>query len=468
MQKAIFAKFIQLLLLALVLNSLIFYIVTGSVLLRNSRKDMLYTLETVDSILDYSRDLNDQAERLAMVTQDNRNRFTIIGTDGRVAAETGAEDTAKMDNHLEREEVQDAIADGSGYSRRYSHTLSENMLYVAYRSHHGDYILRLATPFSGMKDYLVMLLPAIFLSFAVALIGSAFSAERFVASITKPLKEISKEMLKVNGDYTDLHFERCEYPEINVIADTTTEMSHNVKEYLNRLELEKQIRQEFFSNASHELKTPITSIQGYAELLENGIIQDESVKKDFLNRIKKEAVNMTNLINDILMISKLEAKEVKVVMADVRIGPLLDELIISLQPFAAAAEVFLHVDCMPLMVYGNIQQFTELFNNLISNAIKYNRPGGQVWVTVSEEAGSMVVKVRDNGVGIPKDALPRIFERFYRVDKGRSKKQGGTGLGLSIVKHIVNFYHGAIEVKSKLDLGTEVTVRIPLDGRENL
>lgn len=461
MQKAIFAKFIELLLLALILNSLIFYIVTGSVLLKNSRKDMLYTLETVDSILDYSGDLEAQADRLSHVTQSNRNRFTIIGVDGTVAAETGVEDTANMDNHLEREEVQNAILHGSGDSRRYSRTLSENMLYVAYRSQSGDYVLRLATPFSGMKDYLIMLLPAIFLSFAVALIGSAFSAERFVNSITKPLKEISKEMLKVNGDYTDLHFERCKYPEINVIADTTNEMSHNVKEYLDRIELEKQIRQEFFSNASHELKTPITSIQGYAELLEQGIIQDESTKQDFLRRIKKEAVNMTNLINDILMISKLEAKEAKVIMSEVRIAPLLDEIITSLSPLAASAGVYIHVDCSPLTCYGNIQQFTELFNNLISNAIKYNRPGGQVWVTVSEEDHNMVVKVKDNGTGIPEDSLPRIFERFYRVDKGRSKKQGGTGLGLSIVKHIVNYYHGTIEVNSKMEVGTEFLVRIP-------
>lgn len=462
MRKAIFSKFIQLLLLALILNSLIFYIVTGSVLLKNSRKDMLYTLETIDSILDYSTNLEVQADKMAMITQSNYNRFTIIGLDGIVAAETELSDPTVMDNHLEREEIQDALLYGSGYSRRYSRTLQENMLYVAYKSQHADYILRLAAPFAGMSEFLIMLLPAIFLSFAVVLIGSAFSAEKFSDSITKPLHEISKEMLKVNGDYTDLHFERCQYPEINIIADTTTEMSHNVKEYLNQLELEKQIRQEFFSNASHELKTPITSIQGYAELLENDMIKDDGVKQVFLKRIKKEAVNMTNLINDILMISRLESKEAQVVMSEVRVAPVIDEIVTTLRPFAAASKVTIHVDCMPITIIGNIQQLTELFNNLISNAIKYNHPDGQIWVTVTGNEHVMTVKVKDNGVGIPEESLPRIFERFYRVDKGRSKKQGGTGLGLAIVKHIVNYYHGTIEVNSKPDEGTEFVVTMPV------
>ena len=108
----------------------------------------------------------------------------------------------------------------------------------------------------------------------------------------------------------------------------------------------------------------------------------------------------------------------------------------------------------------------ELLSNLVSNAVKYNRPGGQVWVNIREKDGNMVARVRDNGVGIPQESLDRIFERFYRVDKGRSRKQGGTGLGLSIVKHIVNFYHGTIRVTSQLDDGTEFVVTIPLNWKD--
>ena len=252
-----------------------------------------------------------------------------------------------------------------------------------------------------------------------------------------------------------------------MIADTTMKMSRNVKEYLSQIEKEKQIRQEFFSNASHELKTPITSIQGYAELLESGMIQDENMKLDFARRIKKEAENMTGLINDILMISRLEAKDAEVVFSSVRISVLLDDILDSLKPLAAQCQVFLHADCQPITIEANPQQMKELLNNLITNAVKYNRPGGQVWVQIREQGDAMVVRVKDNGMGIPADSLDRIFERFYRVDKGRSRKQGGTGLGLSIVKHIVSFYRGTIRVSSEIDKGSEFVVELPLKREKN-
>ena len=333
---------------------------------------------------------------------------------------------------------------------------------MAYRSRNADVILRAAVPYSGFQQYLPLFFPASVLSLLIAVVGSFIVTTRLVSSITKPLQDIAKEMLKVKGDYTELNFEHCQYPEINVIADTTMKMSKNVKDYLNQIEKERMIRQEFFSNASHELKTPITSIQGYAELLESGMIQDEATKADFASRIKKEAVRMTGLINDILMISRLEAKEAEVTFSDVRVSVLLEEIIDSLKPQAAEAQVFVHVDCQPLMIHANLQQMRELLTNLISNAIKYNRPGGQVWINIRETDGQMVIRVKDNGVGIPSDSLDRIFERFYRVDKGRSRKQGGTGLGLSIVKHIVNFYHGTIHVSSEPDMGSEFTVFLPM------
>jgi two-component system phosphate regulon sensor histidine kinase PhoR len=465
MRRAIFAKFLQVILVVLLLSTFIFYIASSSALLKNSRKDMLYTLGAIDKVIDYSGDLTGEVEKLKSVLNDKQSRFTIIRMDGVVVADTGDVSVASLDNHLQREEVKEAIKEGEGYSRRYSDTLKENMLYVAIHSTESDYILRMAIPYTGMKEYLMLLLPAVWLSFLVAIMYSAFSADSFAESITKPLKEISQEMLKVNGDYTDLSFETYQYPEINIIAETTTKMSRNVKEYLNQIEMEKQIRQEFFSNASHELKTPITSVQGYAELLESGIIEDESQKKDFVNRIKKEAVNMNNLINDILMISKLETKEAEVLKSDVRLSIVLDDIIDSLKPLAASHEVLIHMDCKPLCIYANGQQMKELFGNLITNAVKYNKPGGEVWVKVTEENRNVIIQVKDNGMGIPKDSLGRIFERFYRVDKGRSKKQGGTGLGLSIVKHIVNFYHGTITVQSELDVGTEFTVKIPIQGK---
>ena len=170
MRKAIFVKFIQVILAALILSSAIFYIAASSALLKSSRKDMTYTLRAIDSVLDYSGDLQGEVMMLEETVNDNSSRFTVIRKDGSVAADTGVVDTSSMDNHLDREEIKEALESGSGSSRRYSDTLKKNMLYVAYESDHSDYILRMAVPFTGFKEYLIILLPAVWLTFLLALI----------------------------------------------------------------------------------------------------------------------------------------------------------------------------------------------------------------------------------------------------------------------------------------------------------
>lgn len=462
MRIAIFKKFLQLLLLALVLNSVIFYIVSGSALLNNSRDNMMFTLKSVDHLLDYSSDIPAQKARLEGISREENTRFSVISLDGTVVADTEVNDSALMENHLEREEIKEALKSGSGHSIRTSDTLKKEMLYVAIMSENQEYILRLGVPFIGMREYLPMLFPAILLSFAIAFMGSVMEAERFSQSITKPLHDISQEMLKVDGDYADLTFESCPYQEINVIADTTTKMSQNVREYLGRLEQEKQIRQEFFSNASHELKTPITSIRGYVELLESGMPLNEETKADFLKRIKKESVRMTSLVDDILMISKLESRGAETDPICIRVKELMDETVSSLAPVAAERTVLIHKNCEDFCITADLKQMTELFMNLLSNAVKYNYPGGEVWATAQKQGNMMVLTVRDNGLGIPKESIGRIFERFYRADKGRSRKQGGTGLGLAIVKHVVNYYDGTVHVKSEVGTGSTFTVKLPV------
>lgn len=462
MRKAILKKFIQLLFLALALNTFIFYVVTSSMLLKKTRSNMMFALETADSLFDYSDDLQEQAGMLKKVADMNQSRFTIVKKDGTVEVDTEVSNAAAMENHMEREEVKEALQYGSGHSIRKSETLGIQMLYVARMSSNGEYIFRLASPYSGMQEYLIMLLPAVLLSFAIAFFASSMEAERFSQSITRPLQDISREMMKVDGDYADLHFDRCPYQEINVIADTTTKMSRNVKEYLERLEQEKQIRQEFFSNASHELKTPITSIRGYVELLESGMSLNEETTQDFMKRIKKEAMRMASLVDDILMISRLESRGAKTDIIKIQAAELLEETIASLTTQAAERNVFIHKRLNSFTIRADLRQMTELCMNLIGNAVKYNNPGGEVWVEVRRENTDMVLIVKDSGVGIPSESLNRIFERFYRVDKGRSRKQGGTGLGLAIVKHVVNFYHGTVRVESEIGKGSTFTVRLPI------
>ena len=200
MRKAILKKFIQLLFLALALNTFIFYVVTSSMLLKKTRSNMMFALETADSLFDYSDDLQEQAGMLKKVADMNQSRFTIVKKDGTVEVDTEVSNAAAMENHMEREEVKEALQYGSGHSIRKSETLGIQMLYVARMSSNGEYIFRLASPYSGMQEYLIMLLPAVLLSFAIAFFASSMEAERFSQSITRPLQDISREMMKVDGD----------------------------------------------------------------------------------------------------------------------------------------------------------------------------------------------------------------------------------------------------------------------------
>jgi len=462
MKRAIFKNYIIILLLALILSGSIFCAAIGNILLDKTRENLLNIIKIIDQSLDYKKDLKKQLNKLSDILEDAESRLTIIDTEGNVLVDSEISDLLSMENHLDREEIQKAIKDGIGYAKRKSQSLNISMLYVSYKSEQGNYILRISKPFSGVFSYMSILLPAFILSLGVTLLISMILANSLARSITRPLYEISEEMLKLKENIPEFSFRTYEYYELNLIADTTKRMADVVKESLKKIEFEKMVRQEFFTNVSHELKTPITSIRGYVELLENDMAANEEMKKEFLYRIKKEAQNMANLINDILMISRLETKEAEVTIKDIRITPLVNEVIASLKPMAAQNNITIEVNCQPLTIKANDGQMKELLNNLISNAIKYNKPNGKVNIIIKKEGNEVIFIVEDTGVGIPEESKARVFERFYRVDKGRSKKMGGTGLGLSIVKHIVNYYGGTIQLESELGKGSKFTVRIPL------
>lgn len=224
----------------------------------------------------------------------------------------------------------------------------------------------------------------------------------------------------------------------------------------------QKLRQEFFSNASHELKTPITSIQGYSELLTSGMEYPTEQKKEFLLRIKKEAQNMTTLINDILMISRLEAGTTVQSKNEFDISLMLDEILLSAKPMIDEQKLKVVCNCPSIIINAEYKRIYELFNNVIINAVKYNKPEGSVNINVNCAGKKLHFNVKDTGIGIPDVSQQRVFERFYRVDKGRSKKIGGTGLGLAIVKHIVNYYKGTVTLRSKLGGGTEIDILINL------
>lgn len=227
----------------------------------------------------------------------------------------------------------------------------------------------------------------------------------------------------------------------------------------------EKMRSEFFSNVSHELKTPMTSIKGYSELLSQGIIADETHKKIMLEKIGNEINNMSRLINDILMLSRLENPDVKKEMLPMNMKSIVLEVLDSYGTLASKNNINIYTDFEDVEYIGNPEQMYTLLSNLISNAIKYNKQNGSVWIDIKPENEAIRIIVRDNGIGIPKADQSRIFERFYRVDKGRSRQLGGTGLGLAIVKHMVTSYKGMIHLNSELDVGTTIEVILPHQKR---
>lgn len=225
--------------------------------------------------------------------------------------------------------------------------------------------------------------------------------------------------------------------------------------------MSEQLKADFFANAGHELKTPLTAISGFAELLENGLVPKD--KKDYyIGKILTEAKRMSTIISDILEISSLENKTTAEEVTDCKLSEICSAVKECLEPAASARNVTIELSGDGFTVRAAYKHIYELVENIVSNAIKYNKDGGRVEITLHDVGEIGCIYVRDNGIGIPKESLNRVFERFYRVDKGRSTKEGSTGLGLSIVKHIVNCYGGTVTLDSELGNGTLVCVRLPI------
>lgn len=225
--------------------------------------------------------------------------------------------------------------------------------------------------------------------------------------------------------------------------------------------MSEQLKADFFANAGHELKTPLTAISGFAELLENGLVPKD--KKDYyIGKILTEAKRMSTIISDILEISSLENKTVIEEVTECRLSEICTAVKECLEPAAQAKNVTIEISGEGFSVRAAYKHIYELVENIVSNAVKYNKEGGKVDITLRNVGEIGCIYVQDTGIGIPKDSLGRVFERFYRVDKGRSTKEGSTGLGLSIVKHIVNCYGGTVTLDSELGKGTLVCVRLPI------
>ncbi|SCX87913.1 two-component system histidine kinase PnpS [Alkaliphilus peptidifermentans] len=225
----------------------------------------------------------------------------------------------------------------------------------------------------------------------------------------------------------------------------------------------EKMRSDFVANVSHELKTPLTSISGFVETLKSGTIEDEDTKMRFLDIIDIETERLTRLIDDILTLSEIENNSTKSIRSETYTTEAINEVTEIMRPIADGKkiDIITEVEGNLPIIYGNRDWFKQMLINLLDNAIKYTPQGGRVQINAYQKYNHVVIVVKDSGLGIPKNELPRLFERFYRVDKARSKKVIGTGLGLAIVKHIVLAFNGRIKVNSEVGKGTEFTIIIP-------
>lgn len=461
MKRAIVKRFIVVLIVAMAISSIVISMSYYRLASHRVMEDMKSVLLLLDATIDWeSSDLEKQIIEISS-QMNNDYRITIIDNDGSVLADSETGNPETMENHKNRKEVKEAFQDGFGTKVRNSSTIKGSMMYAAYCSPTQHKVIRISIHHDVITDLMKMMVPSIAISLLLALSVAGVLTNKFAASVTKPILEISHKLEGIYDEKIDFNFPHYQYDELNIIARTTTDMSKSVQDYIRKLEKEKTIRQEFFSNASHELKTPLTAIRGYAELLQSGMASDTQMQKEFLGRIHSEVEEMTSLINDILMISRLETKELMPTKEMLCVKSVAEEVKKTLKPLADENNVSLEIHCCDEFVYMDRSHLQGILSNLMGNAVKYNRPGGFVQTDITMNSTSLSIRVEDSGIGIAKEDQKRIFERFYRVDKGRSKRVAGTGLGLSIVKHVTEFYGGCVSVESQSGVGSTFLVQLP-------
>ncbi|MGN0614471.1 MAG: ATP-binding protein [Porcipelethomonas sp.] len=486
---------------------------------------------------------------------DEDTRITLITSGGEVIADTSV-DAEKLENHLDREEVRQALETGSGFSIRYSDTLTKRVMYYAVKLSDGSILRVSATQYSAAA-ILISLAQPIALIIIVTLILSIILSGRIAKSIVKPINELDLDNPENNDTYDELapllrkiskqrkminsqlREAKLQQEKFSLITENMTEgllvtdknmqlLTYN-SAALRLLEIEKplngnvlvfnrsrvfretvesaldgkrtqnemssgcrrynlianpvyedkkvigavivilditenakreQLRREFTSNVSHELKTPLTSISGFAEMMMNGETSPETTA-DFARSIYDEAQRLIALVLDILRISELDERDSGFVNEPVDLYGLSQEIARRIKPQADRKNVKINIIGNNIMIVGVKKILDEMIFNLCDNAVKYNKPDGTVDIVISRDENGTALTVRDTGIGIPKEHQSRIFERFYRVDKARSKAIGGTGLGLSIVKHGAICHNAEIKLESEENIGTTVSIIFP-------
>ncbi|MEG0806023.1 MAG: ATP-binding protein [Lachnospiraceae bacterium] len=367
-------------------------------------------------------------------------RITVADHEGRVVYDNVA-DVEKMENHSRRPEIQQAFKNGNGQSIRKSTTLGKNTFYYALKLDE-QHVLRVAKEKGSIWSMFISTLPITILTAVLLFVLCVVISNFLTRSLVAPVEQMATHMDDVEGvpPYKELQ------PFLTIIRKQHKDIISNAS-----------MRQEFTANVSHELKTPLTAISGYSELIKNRMADEEDVVR-FAGEIHRNSQRLLTLINDIIRLSELDVGTTEIPMEEVDLYEVAETCTQLLDLNAKNNEIEILLKGKKCLIRANRQMIEELVYNLCDNSIRYNSPGGTVDVETYYEGDRAVLTVKDNGIGISPENQKRVFERFYRVDKSRSKKSGGTGLGLAIVKHVVEKNHGILQMDSEEGIGT--TVRI--------
>ena len=372
---------------------------------------------------------------------DKNVRITLVAKDGTVIADS-QESVNKLGNHLNRQEIQQAIKNGEATVTRHSDTQGKKVYYFAKQLDNGN-VLRVSAEAKSIGKFFSDYIIYIFLCIIVVIVAAVFVSMGITKSIVKPITQLGQSLDNIDKFKSDEELK----PLVNAL------LQQKKKQKM----LDKQKKQ-FTANVSHELKTPLTSIAGYAELIETGMAKPEDIKP-FAGVIRKQALRLVNLSEDIIQLSQLEESDDEdMSFESVNLYEIAQRCVEALNINAINKCVTLNLTGEECYIRGKAQLVEELVYNLCDNAIRYNKENGNVTVTVTPLEKGASVSVKDTGIGIPEKYQERIFERFFRVDKSRSKATGGTGLGLAIVKHITQLHHAQLEINSEEGKGTEIIV----------
>ena len=438
MKRKINTRLVLIAILAVLASTISTTIVYYNLFQRQIRNDLSVSAKLLkDTHYFENSDIN--PDNIDLSTDISELRVTWVDTDGTVLYDNDASTTV-LGNHSDRPEIQEAFENGVGECVRRSDTMNKNTFYYAVLLDNKT-VLRVSTEAGSIWSVFLAVSPMIML-IVIIIVGVCIALSHMLTrQLIAPIEKMAQNMedASMEPPYKEL------VPFASMIRKQHTDILSAAK-----------ARQDFSANVSHELKTPLTAISGYAELIEAGMV-DEEKQKHFILEIRKNAQRLLSLINDIIRLSELDRTDSQSAFEKFDLNEIVSECMEALDVNAKNRQVTLEYTGEKCNICGSKEMMRELTDNLVQNAIRYNKPNGSVWVEVHGGDQPRLV-VKDNGIGIPADEQQRIIERFYRVDKSRSKATGGTGLGLAIVKHIVEIHDAKLSLESELGQGTTITV----------